>query len=151
MLGTHFLHRLPKTENIFRAFLHFKLQPQQPSQHAEKPSRQTACTPTPRKDRMDYARGPQGPRRSHLSAGWHLSTGQNPKGASMCKTPSDFGSGHHPSRSPRHLPTLSHNLLTETEVKVRVVAKVERWHLQNQFLLRTRENPSKHRSACPAT
>lgn len=43
----------------------------------------------------------------------------------MCKALSDFGSGHHPGRSPRHLPTLSHNLFTETEVKVRVVAKVE--------------------------
>lgn len=34
---------------------------------------------------MDYARGPQGPSRSHLSAGGHLGTGQNAKGAPCAK------------------------------------------------------------------
>lgn len=113
MLGTHFLHRLPKTENIFRAFLHFKLQLKQPSQHPEEQTREAACTSTPRIDRLDYARGLPGPSRNHIREGWHPDAqGQKPK--EIGKAPSGFGLGHHPSCSPRHLPALGHNLLNET-------------------------------------
>ena len=37
----------------------------------------------------------------------------------MCKVLSSLGSGQDPGRSPRYLPALGHNLLTETEVKAR--------------------------------
>lgn len=120
MLGTHFLHRLPKTENIFRAFLHFKLQPQQPNQQPEKQTGQAACILTPRRDRLSYARGPQGLNRNHFSIDWDPSTHRiEPQGGFMCKALSSLGSGQDQGRSPRYLPALGHNLLTETEVKAR--------------------------------
>lgn len=120
MLGTHFLHRLPKTANIFRAFLHFKLQPQQPNQQPEKQTRQAACILTPRRDRLSYVRGPQGLNRNHLSIDWDPTAHRiEPQGDFMCKALSSLGSGQDPGRSPRYLPALGHNLLTETEVKAR--------------------------------
>lgn len=87
MLGTHFLHRLPKTENLFRPFLHFKLQPQQPSQHPENQSRQAACTPPPREDRLDCARGPQSPSRESSQCRLASRYRQNPQRA-PCARPS---------------------------------------------------------------
>lgn len=137
-------YRLLKTENIFRAFLHLKLLQKQPSQHPEKQTRPAACTPTPTTDRLDYNRPKQESSQCRL-ASW--CTRAEPQD---CKAPPGFGSGHHPSWSPRHLPSLSHNLVTETEVKVRVVTQVEGWALQNQFLLSTEQGRVKASTGLPA-
>lgn len=52
----------------------------------------------------------------------------------MCKALSSLESGQDPGRSPRHLPASGHNLLTETEVKVSVVAEVEGWAFAKPIL-----------------
>lgn len=154
ILGTHFLHRLPKTENIFRAFLHFKLQPQQPSQHPEKQTRQAACTPTPSTERLDYARGPQGLSRNHLNVDWHPGAHRaEPQRGSMCKTSLTLEQATtQTGLTGTCLPACGHNLLTETEVRVSVTAEVEGWAFAKPILAkkRTRESQGKHRSACPA-